>query len=345
MEQNEALELYRRTGAYLEGHFRLSSGLHSTGYLQSALVLQHPADAASLGCGIAAHVKQLSADGRAVAGARRPHHRPRSGARARRARDLRRARGRNRADAAPRIHARAERSRARGRGCVHDGQVDARDDGGRARAGADVVGAAAIVDRSGGDDRFRRAVVRARAARRARPTSPRQCPLCAQGVAGGEAGVEAADSGSDRQNRSNLIDAHFQSHARYDGTDFSGFQRQANARSVQAELEAALAAIEGKHVTVAGAGRTDAGVHALGQVASFKLSSAIADARSASGAQREAARRCARAVGRRGGARFQRALFRALEDVSLPHQQHARDEPVPAPVRVAHLARRSIWPR
>jgi tRNA pseudouridine38-40 synthase len=62
----------------------------------------------------------------------------------------------------------------------------------------------------------------------------------------------------------------------YDGTDFSGFQRQANARSVQAELEDALAAIEGKHVTVAGAGRTDAGVHALGQVASFKLASAIA---------------------------------------------------------------------
>jgi tRNA pseudouridine38-40 synthase len=61
----------------------------------------------------------------------------------------------------------------------------------------------------------------------------------------------------------------------YDGTDFSGFQRQANARSVQAEVEVALAAIEGKHVTVAGAGRTDAGVHALGQVASFTLSSAI----------------------------------------------------------------------
>jgi tRNA pseudouridine38-40 synthase len=63
----------------------------------------------------------------------------------------------------------------------------------------------------------------------------------------------------------------------YDGTDFSGFQRQANARSVQEEVEAALAAIEGKHVTVAGAGRTDAGVHALGQVASFKLASAIAE--------------------------------------------------------------------
>ena len=61
----------------------------------------------------------------------------------------------------------------------------------------------------------------------------------------------------------------------YDGTAFSGFQRQANARSVQAELEAALAPIEGKDVTVAGAGRTDAGVHALGQVASFRLTNPI----------------------------------------------------------------------
>src|SRR5687768_17556363 len=59
MEHSEALELYRRTGAYLEGHFRLSSGLHSPGYMQSALVLQHPANAASLGMGIAAHVKRF----------------------------------------------------------------------------------------------------------------------------------------------------------------------------------------------------------------------------------------------------------------------------------------------
>src|SRR5262245_9279415 len=59
MKQNEALELYRRTGAYLEGHFQLSSGLHSPGYLQSALVLQHPADAASLGLALAGRVKAL----------------------------------------------------------------------------------------------------------------------------------------------------------------------------------------------------------------------------------------------------------------------------------------------
>ena len=64
----------------------------------------------------------------------------------------------------------------------------------------------------------------------------------------------------------------------YDGTEFSGFQRQADGvRSVQGELEAALAPIAGEKITVAGAGRTDAGVHALGQVASFKLHSPIAE--------------------------------------------------------------------
>jgi orotate phosphoribosyltransferase len=59
MEQNAALDLYRRTGAYLEGHFRLSSGLHSPGYLQSALVLQNPADAHSLGAAIGKNVNNL----------------------------------------------------------------------------------------------------------------------------------------------------------------------------------------------------------------------------------------------------------------------------------------------
>lgn len=59
MEQNEALALYRRTGAYLEGHFRLSSGLHSPGYMQSALVLQHPGDAEALARSIAMHVQKF----------------------------------------------------------------------------------------------------------------------------------------------------------------------------------------------------------------------------------------------------------------------------------------------
>lgn len=62
MEQSEGLALFRRAGALLEGHFRLSSGLHSTGYLQSALVLQRPPDAARLASAIAERVKDWKID-------------------------------------------------------------------------------------------------------------------------------------------------------------------------------------------------------------------------------------------------------------------------------------------
>lgn len=55
----------------------------------------------------------------------------------------------------------------------------------------------------------------------------------------------------------------------YDGTDYSGFQRQANAPTVQAALEAALVQVTQETVTVLAAGRTDAGVHAAGQVIAF----------------------------------------------------------------------------
>lgn len=56
----------------------------------------------------------------------------------------------------------------------------------------------------------------------------------------------------------------------YDGTDFLGFQRQAKGRTVQAELEAALAKLFGHPVKTVGAGRTDSGVHARGQAVSFR---------------------------------------------------------------------------
>jgi orotate phosphoribosyltransferase len=49
MQPAEVTERFRRTSALLEGHFVLSSGLHSTGYLQCALVLQHPSEAEAFG--------------------------------------------------------------------------------------------------------------------------------------------------------------------------------------------------------------------------------------------------------------------------------------------------------
>ena len=57
----------------------------------------------------------------------------------------------------------------------------------------------------------------------------------------------------------------------YDGTGFVGWQRQAEGTSIQGLLEVALAELAAGPVTVMGAGRTDAGVHAIGQVASFSL--------------------------------------------------------------------------
>ena len=61
----------------------------------------------------------------------------------------------------------------------------------------------------------------------------------------------------------------------YDGTDFVGWQRQAVGTSIQRLIEDALGDLDGRQVTVTGAGRTDAGVHALGQVASFTLARPI----------------------------------------------------------------------
>jgi tRNA pseudouridine38-40 synthase len=57
----------------------------------------------------------------------------------------------------------------------------------------------------------------------------------------------------------------------YDGTAFSGMQRQANSRSVQGEVEKALRKLGWKQKSILTAGRTDAGVHALGQVIAFDL--------------------------------------------------------------------------
>src|SRR5204863_3287055 len=52
-------DLYRRSGALLDGHFRLTSGLHSPGYLQCALVLQHPQHAEALGRAVADLAREM----------------------------------------------------------------------------------------------------------------------------------------------------------------------------------------------------------------------------------------------------------------------------------------------
>lgn len=63
----------------------------------------------------------------------------------------------------------------------------------------------------------------------------------------------------------------------YDGTEFVGWQRQENGVSIQGAIEDALATIDGAPVTLHGAGRTDAGVHALAQAASARIAAQLDD--------------------------------------------------------------------
>ena len=181
MKQNEALELYRRTGAYLEGHFRLSSGLHSPGYMQSALVLQNPADAASLGSEIAAavsHLKPTVVLSPALGGLIIGHEVARAlGVRAifaeragGTALSLRRGFS---LDAADRVLV-VEDVFTTGKS-TKETMVVAQE------AGAAVVGAAAIVDRSGGTIDF--GVPSHTLVSLNVPTyEPETCPLCAKGL-------------------------------------------------------------------------------------------------------------------------------------------------------------------
>ncbi len=96
----------------------------------------------------------------------------------------------------------------------------------------------------------------------------------------------------------------------YDGTDFVGWQRQATGVSIQGVLEDALRELDGRDVIVHGAGRTDAGVHALGQVAGFSLERAIDGA----------------ALARALNSRLPDAI-RVLDAAEVPAAFHPRFEP------------------
>jgi len=180
MTRDELLDLYRRSGALLEGHFRLTSGLHSPGYMQCALVLQHPQHAEALGREIADRVRHLRATvvlspalGGVVVG-----------------QEVGRALG-VRAIFAERQDGKL--ALRRGFTLGQDDRVlvveDVMTTGGSTRetievanaAGAQVVGTASIVDRSGGTIRFD--VPFASLLEIALPTYEADtCPLCAQGL-------------------------------------------------------------------------------------------------------------------------------------------------------------------
>lgn len=178
--RDELLDLFRKSGALLDGHFRLSSGLHSTGYLQCALVLQDPVHAERLGRAIATATRSLDATvvlSPALGGVIIGHEVGRAlGLRAVFA---------ERQDGALMLR--------RGFMLSDTDRVlvieDVLTTGGSTRetmavaaaAGSRVVGAASIVDRSGGQAEF--AVPFHALLQVDLPTyQPNVCPLCAQGL-------------------------------------------------------------------------------------------------------------------------------------------------------------------
>ena len=150
---NAVLDLFRRAGALLEGHFRLTSGLHSPGYLQCALVLQHPREAETCGAAIAERVRGLGAQAvlsPALGGIVIGHEVARAlGVRAlfaeRQNGTLTLRRG---FSLAPGERVLVVEDVVTTGGSTHETIEVAR------AAGADVVGAAAIIDRGGGQQRL-----------------------------------------------------------------------------------------------------------------------------------------------------------------------------------------------
>jgi orotate phosphoribosyltransferase len=180
MDQEKLLDLFRRSGALLEGHFRLSSGLHSPGYLQCALVLQYPEHAAMLGAAIAELARSLRPSAvlsPALGGIVIGHEVARAlGARALFA---------ERADGVLSLRRGFSLGDAERVLVVEDVVTT----GGSTRetmqvaraAGATVMGAGAIVDRSGGTSALD-VPLHALLAISLPTYDPDQCPLCAQGL-------------------------------------------------------------------------------------------------------------------------------------------------------------------
>ena len=178
LTERQVLDLYEKTGALMRGHFRLTSGLHSDVYLQSALVLQHPRSAAELGAALASALDGAGAQtvlAPAIGGILVAHE-------VARALDVRalfteREEGR--------MRLRRGFALARGERCLV--VEDVITTGGSTREvmtcveehGAVVVGVGSLIDRSGGTEL---PVTRAALARiEASTWPPAACPLCAAG--------------------------------------------------------------------------------------------------------------------------------------------------------------------
>ena len=133
----------------------------------------------------------------------------------------------------------------------------------------------------------------------------------------------------------------------YDGAHFSGWQQQARGRTVEAELKRALRELTGKEHVVYGAGRTDAGAHAEGQVANFQYEGNIAPERLAAALNAKlpedvavlSAEKAPEAFHARFSARWRRYQYRYLDRAARPALQRERCWHVRGALDVKAMAR------
>ena len=290
-----------------------------------------PPLATALGEALAARLRPLLGErvavGRRRPGARRRPRGPRGGPGPRHPGPLHRAPGR-RHDPASRLRPSRGHPGGRGRGRDHDRRLDPRGDRGGARAAEARVLA---VGQPGRPQRWRRGPRRA-PGEPPRDRGPhldrRGLPPVRGGVGAGEARAPAP-----RPERAAASASPWPTTA----PTSSGWQLQPRGgRTVQGTLEEALARLAGgPRVVVAGAGRTDAGVHALGQVASFELPRDMDAAEPPAGAERAAP---GRRPGPRGAPGASPAFHARKSAVSKLYRYELDCGGVPLPLRRRHAA-------
>ena len=107
----------------------------------------------------------------------------------------------------------------------------------------------------------------------------------------------------------------------YDGSGYHGWQRQAGSISIQEVIESRLGVMLGSRVGIHGSGRTDAGVHAKGQVVNFRTRTSLKADEILRGLNSLLPRRHRRPEGRRGGRVFSRAFFSREQGVRISHSE------------------------
>jgi len=203
MTSERVIELFRQRGALLEGHFLLSSGLHSSGYLQCALVLQHPPHAASLGAALAERAGPLApvvvlspALGGVVIG--------HEVARALNVRALFAERRDGRLTLGRGFQIAREERVLVVEDVVTTGSSTRETIAVAREAGGQVIGVVAIINRSGSDPGFD--VPFAALAEVVRPAyKPNECPLCADGVPAAKPGSRPGAPGERTSFKANSL--------------------------------------------------------------------------------------------------------------------------------------------